>query len=308
MTFLVAALALCVDRLLGEPSRWHPLVGFGSAANTVEAYLLGQRWQQESPRWLRLRGLLGLVTLVVVPVSLVVLCLGLLTGWLSFLFSLVVLYLCVGGRSLSEHAVAIEKPLSAGHLPEARLALGNIVSRDTQALSEERIASGAIESVLENGSDAVLAPLFWYAVAGAPGALAYRLINTLDAMWGYRTQRYQAFGWSAAKLDDLVNWGPARGCALAYSLAGDFTRALRCWRSQAGPIDSPNAGPVMAAGAGALGVRVGGAARYQGELQERTPLGEGRDPVAGDISAALSLLNRATALWLLVIGVSVMVL
>jgi adenosylcobinamide-phosphate synthase len=162
--------------------------------------------------------------------------------------------------------------------------------------------------VLENGNDAVFGALFWFALAGAPGVVAYRLANTLDAMWGYRTARYLRFGWAAARLDDLLNYVPARLTALTYAAAGRFERALACWRAQAGAWESFNAGPVMAAGAGALGVRLGGAAVYHGAPKERPPLGEGDAPGARDIRRALALVRRGVWLWLgalLAIGAAV---
>ena len=140
---------------------------------------------------------------------------------------------------------------------------------------------------------------FWFALAGAPGVVAYRLVNTLDAMWGYRNQRYRDFGWAAARLDDLLNLVPARLTALSYALLGRGRDALHCWRHQARRWNGRNAGVVMAAGAGALGVRIGGPSRYGGQLRERPWLGTARAPGAGDILAALRLVSRSTALWVL---------
>lgn len=134
-------------------------------------------------------------------------------------------------------------------------------------------------------------------LGGAPGAVFYRLANTLDAMWGYRNTRYRHFGWAAARLDDCLNYVPARLTALTYALLGDRRLALACWRSQAPAWDSPNAGPVMAAGAGALNLTLGGPARYRGEWHERPPLGGGAAPGAGDIERALALVRRGVLLW-----------
>jgi adenosylcobinamide-phosphate synthase len=182
----------------------------------------------------------------------------------------------------------------------ARHAVGRMVSRDTAALNASQIAAAATESVLENGNDAVFGALFWFAVLGAPGALLYRLANTLDAMWGYRTPRYDHFGWAAARIDDALNYLPARLAALTYALCGRFKAAMRCWRTQAPQWDSPNAGPVMAAGAGALGVRLGGPAPYHGVWESRPELGEGNEPDAMSILRALRMLLKGVLIWLVV--------
>jgi len=178
-----------------------------------------------------------------------------------------------------------------------------IVSRDTADLDEEGISRATVESVLENGCDAIFGALFWFVLAGAAGAVLYRLANTLDAMWGYRTPRYRDFGWAAARLDDLLNWLPARLTALSYVAMGTKPAlAWRCWREQAPNWKSPNAGPVIAAGAGALGLALGGPARYHGEWQPRPALGEGLAPRAEDIGRAVALVRRALWLWLGVIA------
>ncbi|QRY79050.1 cobalamin biosynthesis protein [Pseudomonas sp. PDNC002] len=238
--------------------------------------------------------------IAVIPLTLIALLLSLLpyVGWIV---QVLALYAALGLRSLGEHADPVVLALRSGDLNEARLRVGYVVSRETAELDETAVARAATESVLENGSDAVFAALFWFAVAGAPGVVLYRLSNTLDAMWGYRNARFERFGWAAAKIDDVLNYIPARLVAFTYALLGHTRLALRCWRTQAPKWDSPNAGPVMAAGAGALGVSLGGSARYHGELHERPQLGEGPAPTAVDIWRALALVRQGVLLWLLII-------
>ena len=140
--------------------------------------------------------------------------------------------------------------------------------------------------------------LFWFILLGAPGAVLFRLTNTLDAMWGYRNARYLYFGWAAARFDDLLNLVPARLTALTYAVLGSTGNALRCWRTQARAWSSPNAGPVMASGAGSLRVALGGAAIYEGTLETRPPLGNGAVPDHRHIAQALQLVDRGVLLWL----------
>lgn len=290
--FLISLLAgVLLDRLIGEPRRWHPLAGFGFLAQCCEAWL-----RQGAPGHAlgnRVRGLLGWGLLVLPLVALAMVCAHPLLDALLLGFAL-------GGRSLAEHARAIATPLGEGQLDVARVAVGQIVSRDTATLNDEDVAKAAVESVLENGNDAVFAALFWFLVAGGAGALLYRLANTLDAMWGYRDARRIYFGWAAARIDDLLNLAPARLTALTYALLGHTRTAFVCWRTQAAAWGSPNAGPVMAAGAGALNIRLGGAARYHGTTEVRPVLGLGNAARAADILRALRLVEQGTALWLLV--------
>lgn len=283
---LIIFAALLLDFWLGELRRFHPLVGFGNLAKMVERWLYADS---------ALPGLIA-VFLLVTPFILAIQSLP----W-HWTLDIVLLYLAIGWKSLGIHAKRVQSALLADNLPDARHQVGMLVSRDTTQLDQNEVAKATIESVLENGNDAVFATLFWFALAGAPGAIAYRLVNTLDAMWGYRNDRYRNFGWAAARLDDALNYIPARLTALSYAIVGQRQSALKCWRTQSANWKSPNAGPVMAAGAGSLGVSLGGAAWYHGKLEQRPILGEGRNPDANDIDRAILLIQRAIVLWLLVI-------
>ncbi|NWG30203.1 MAG: cobalamin biosynthesis protein [Rhodocyclaceae bacterium] len=287
----IALAAVLLDRLFGEPQRFHPLVGFGRLADFVEQRL--RRGAPGHPVGNRLRGLFGWTLLVAPPVALAV--------WLAHpLVDLVLLAFALGGKSLGEHAKAVEVPLAAGDLVTAREAVSRIVSRDAAHLDEAGVATAAVESVLENGHDAVFGALFWFFVAGGAGALLFRLANTLDAMWGYRDDRRRYFGWAAARLDDLLGFIPARLTASTYALLGSTRTAIACWRAQAPVWASPNAGPVMAAGCGALKVGAGGTARYHGIDEARPLLGCGPAPRVADIRRALRLVEHGLWLWLAV--------
>ena len=233
-----------------------------------------------------------------------------LAGWLQqqpvvgALFGALVLYAAIGLNSLHQHAEPVAAALARDDLDAARAGVSMMVSRDTAALDAEGVSRATVESVLENGNDAVFGALFWFLVAGAAGTLGYRLVNTLDAMWGYKTPRYLSFGWAAARLDDGLNFVPARLTALSYALLGRTRIALACWRTQAPAWDSPNAGPVMAAGAGALGVCLGGGAVYHGQMEARPALGQGAAVQGGDIARALKLVRAGVGLWLALIVVA----
>jgi len=298
MSALALTLALLLDALLGEPRRAHPLVAFGGWARAIEARLY---------RDARGAGVAAWCMAVLPPVLAAWVLAWWLPPWCGVVFGAAMLYLAVGLRSLGEHAKPVAQALEGGDLVAARAAVGRMVSRDTALLDEPQVAAAATESVLENGSDAVFGALFWFLLLGAPGAVLYRLANTLDAMWGYRNARYGRYGWAAARIDDVLNFVPARLTALSYALLGDFRRAWRCWRRQAPAWDSPNAGPVMAAGAGALGVRLGGAAPYEGVWEERPELGEGAAPDANSIRRAMRLVRLGVVLWLVAIWLAALI-
>ena len=290
---LLTVAGVALDALLGEPQRRHPLVAFGNFASRLE-----QRFNAGGRGW-RSHGVTAWC-LAVVPLTL----LALILSWLpmiGWVVEVLALYCALGMRSLGEHVLPVADALRRGDLDEARRRVGFLVSRQTAELDEPAVARAATESVLENGSDAVFAALFWFLVAGAPGVVLYRLSNTLDAMWGYRNERFERFGWAAARIDDLLNYVPARLVALTYAVLGKARLAFACWRQQAPLWDSPNAGPVMASGAGALGVELGGPAVYHGELHARARLGEGPPADAEAIVRGWSLVQRGVWLWLLLI-------
>ncbi|MBK7673446.1 MAG: cobalamin biosynthesis protein [Candidatus Accumulibacter sp.] len=289
---LAAVTGAGLDRLLGEPRCWHPLVGFGVLASACERTL--NTGQQR-----HLRGLLAW-SLLVLPLPALVLW-ATPPGLPGGIIDAILLYLALGGRSLGEHARRVADDLAGADLVAARQHVGWMVSRQTADLDAAGVAGACIESTLENGNDAIFGALFWFALLGGPGAVLFRLANTLDAMWGYRNQRFADFGWAAARVDDLLNLVPARLTALSYALCGSTRTALRCWWQQAPGWKSPNAGPVMAAGAGGLGLALGGAAVYHGRVESRPLLGEGRPASAEDIGRALALVRRSLWLWLSVL-------
>lgn len=323
-------LSVLIDWLVGEPKRWHLLVGFGWVAQKVESVLNLQKVNSQKLRSfavnsnelleepstellvdapvarssaikLRLLGALA-VALVCLPLPLILyFCLSSERGAFGIytLLNVLLLYLSIGHRSLWDHIQPIADALFRQDDASARHHTAMIVSRDPEALN---IEVSAIESVLENGSDAVFGVIFWFVIAGGAGAIFYRLVNTLDAMWGYRTERYCHFGYAAAKIDDLLNYIPARCTALSYALLSNTKNALMCWSNQAAAHASPNGGPVIAAGAGGLGVLLGGPTRYHGVWHDKPLLGTGAVPKAIDIQRAMRLVSHSLILWICLIG------
>ena len=300
---LLVVLAMILDLLLGEARRWHPLAGFGNLAIWLERRLNQNRYRIS-------QGALAWLLLVVPPVVCAAALIRLdvtIGAWLGAAIHVLLLYFSIGLRSLHDHLVPIADALERHDLAQARVLTARIVSRDTVDADAPSLAKAAVESLLENGNDAVFGALFWFIVAGGPGALLYRLANTLDAMWGYRTPRYLRFGRVSARVDDALNWLPARLTAVSYALLGQTGNALHCWRTQAVDWPSPNAGPVMAAGAGALRLQLGGPASYDGVIEMRPPLGNGPAAAASDIRRAWRLVGFTSALWTAVIASAGMV-
>ncbi|WP_329389262.1 cobalamin biosynthesis protein [Streptomyces sp. NBC_01716] len=286
-----AAAGLLADRLFGDPRRGHPVAAFGRAAGAVERLL-----------WRDHRGWGALHTVVCAggTAGVAALVARGLRGRTapSVVLTAAVTWTVVGGTSLGREARAVGGALAAGDIEAARERLPHLCGRDPQGLDGPEIARAVVESVAENTSDAVVGALVWGAFSGVPGLVAFRAVNTLDAMVGHRSPRHLRFGWAAARLDDVAGWPGARlTAALAAVAGGAPARALRAVRRDAGRHPSPNAGPVEAAFAGALGVRLGGTLAYGGRVEHRPVLNGGGRPVeVADIERAVELSRRVGVL------------
>ncbi|WP_282796393.1 cobalamin biosynthesis protein [Streptomyces sp. CC224B] len=286
-----AAAGLLGDLLLGDPRRGHPVAAFGRAAQAVERVL-----------WRDHRGWGALHTAVCAGGAVALGALAVRAGRRSRAASVgltaAATWAVVGGTTLGREARAIGGALAAGDVEVARERLPHLCGRDPQALDADGIARAVVESVAENTSDAVVGALVWGAVAGVPGLLGFRAVNTLDAMVGHRSPAYLRYGWASARLDDVAGWPGARLTALLAVVAGGAPQeALRSWRRDARLHPSPNAGVVEASFAGALGVRLGGTLSYAGRVEERPVLNEeGRAVAVDDIERAVRLSRRVS--WL----------
>jgi adenosylcobinamide-phosphate synthase len=283
-------LGLAADSVLADPARWHPVAGLGQLASHLEDAIYQPR---------RVRGglHLGLVTLPLTTAAALAQRRLPGAGRLALLAS--VSWAAIGARSLRREAARLSERLAVDDLAGARELIPNLVGRDPALLDRPGMARAAIESVAENTCDAVVGPLLWGVLAGAPGVVGYRIVNTLDAMVGHHSERYERFGFAAARLDDLAGLLPARLTAglavvLAGRVGGTPAGARRAWRRDASAHPSPNAGPCEAAFAGALGVRLGGPTVYPYGLSERPWQGDGRDPDATDVVRAAALSRDVT--------------
>lgn len=280
---LLAGVAL--DELIGDPRRGHPVAAFGAGAAALEQAL----WRDS-----RVCGAAYAATCVGAATALGVI------AERARPYPVVVAaatWAVLGGATLGREAAALHALLDADDLTGARRRLTHLVGRDPSRLDESEISRAGVESVAENTSDAVVAPLFWGAVAGVPGLLAYRAVNTLDAMAGHKSPRYLRFGWASARLDDLANLVPARLTALLVALVSGRPReVLRVVRRDARRHPSPNSGWCEAAYAGALELRLGGVNVYGVRVEERPMLGDGKPCAPADLGRAARLARRVTLL------------
>ena len=303
---LAATIAFFIDRIAGDPPHLpHPVRWIGSLIHFLEQRLnIGAGRRKK-----------GVVMLVITL---------LITGGASSLFAFifyqihpvagvaaeaVMIASAIACRSLKEAGLSVYEPLQRGDLEEARVKLSYIVGRDTDHLDEGEITRGAIETIAENTSDGVTAPLFWALIAGAPGAMIYRAINTCDSMVGYKNDRYEQFGWASARLDDVVNWLPARLTSWLMVLSFPESKYSRkqVWqivRRDAKKHPSPNSGWCEAAVAGLLGIKLGGVNMYKGRVSHRAEMGDSlKQKTAEDILLTNRIMERSSLLFLLMMWI-----
>jgi adenosylcobinamide-phosphate synthase len=275
------------DAAVGDPARWHPVAGFGRTALALERAAYAPS---------RLRGTAVVAILVAVPALAAELLARALSrrGLTRELVLAALTWVALGGRSLRREALNVSDLVAHGELDEARVALRALCGRDAAKLDGDALCRAALESVAENTGDAVVGALLWGALAGPAGVIAYRAANTLDAMFGHRSERYLQFGWAAAKLDDVMSWPAARmtavlACMTAPLVGGSPRAAAATARRDGGAHPSPNSGRAEAAFAGALGVTLGGPLAYNGSVESRPQLGDGRAPTVEDVHRAARL-------------------
>jgi adenosylcobinamide-phosphate synthase len=293
--------ALAVDAVFGWPERLfriigHPVTWLGRLIEALDA-----AWNRDSdpPAFRRAVGVVATFATTALPVVLAwIVQAQLTTEWSRIVIAGILAWPFVALRSLHDHVAAVARPLQSGDIEAARAAVSHIVGRDPSSLDEGAIARAAIESLAENTSDGIVAPVFWGVLFGLPGIVGYKAINTLDSMIGHRTIRHKAFGWAAARIDDLANFVPARLTGFLFAVVAQSpSTAWSCMARDARRHRSMNAGWPEAAMAGALGVRLSGPRVYQGSVAEEPWLNEGaRDPRAEDILAGLKLYRRAMIL------------
>ena len=285
------AAGYALDLAFADPQRHHPVAWFGTGARRFEQSVHADSRATGAAYTTALVG--GTVLLATASRS--ILRSGVGRPAAELITTTAATYVALGGTSLVREGDAMAGLLREGDLPGARQRLSHLCARDASALGEDDLARATVESIAENTSDAVVAPLVWGGLLGAPGILGYRAANTLDAMVGYRSPRYANFGWASARFDDLLNLLPARLSALLVFLVTGRREALAVWRRDARLHPSPNAGPVEAAYAGALGVRLGGSNSYDGVSEQRGVLGDGRAVVVSDVPRANRLSRQVSA-------------
>ena len=295
------AVAVALDALLGWPGGLfarigHPVIWLGALIDALDRRC---NRTADAPWLRRVAGVAAALVVIVLAAALAWAAQATVAfGWSRMFLLGILTWPFVALRSLHDHVAAVARPLEAGDIAAARTAVSMIVGRDPAQLDEAGIARAAIESLAENTSDGIVAPVFWGALFGLPGIVGYKAVNTLDSMIGHRTARHQSFGWAAARIDDLANFIPARLTGFLFALLSARPQAATaCMARDARAHRSINAGWPEAAMAGALGVRLCGPRSYHGVLADEPWLNaSARDPAAADLISALKLYRRAMLL------------
>jgi len=291
---LTVFFALILDHFLGEPKKYHQLIGFGNLANKIETLLNKQNEKNDFFSWSNaIRGTVAWCILILPICYLFYSLLAILPLSLKCLIEAIFLYLAIGLNSLNAHAVQVFNPLTQGDLITARHYTSYLVSRDTTSLTTKEMSRATVESMLENGHDAVIASLVYFIIGGIPLVILHRLANTLDAMWGYRTSRFNSFGFFAARADDVLGFISGKICTLLYALQQPFMLALKNAYLQGNQYKSHNGGWVMAAGATVMNRTLGGKAFYHGKMAQSPILGEGEVVNIKDIPRSIVVVKRA---------------
>jgi adenosylcobinamide-phosphate synthase len=295
------AVGVALDALLGWPGGWftrigHPVIWLGTLIDALD-----RRWNRtaDTPRRRRAAGVAAALAVIALAAGLGWAVQTVVAfGWSGVFLLGILAWPFIALRSLHDHVAAVARPLQAGDIAAARTAVSMIVGRDPAQLDEAGIARAAIESLAENTSDGIVAPVFWGALFGLPGIVGYKAVNTLDSIIGHRTARHESFGWAAARIDDLLNFIPARLTGLLFALLSARPQeAMACMARDARAHRSVNAGWPEAAMAGALAVRLCGPRSYRGVLADEPWLNaSAHDPAATDIIGGLKLYRRTMML------------
>jgi len=297
-TSAILLLALAIDALIGWPDALyrkigHPVTWLGKLISHMDKSLNRMEWHPPTRRLMGLLTAAFIILICIVSGQIIQNAVG--QGILGFLISVLLAWPLLASRSLYSHVKDVAQPLELMDLRSAREAVSMIVGRDPKQLDTAGVGRAAIESLAENTSDGVVAPIFWGLIFGLPGILAYKAINTMDSMIGYKTPKHLDFGWAAARIDDLANWVPARLTGLIIAMmSGTPNTALQTIRRDAGKHRSPNAGWPESAMAAALGVRLSGPRSYH-DKQTNDPwlYAEGRDVEGSDVTRALAVFKRS---------------
>ena len=296
ITSIVILLAIFLHLWLGDSRKDHPLTSFAMLANWMEKRLNFpniKTWQQ------RVCGVGVLFALLLVTgfvgVSLIH------TPTFGIVFEIGIIYLTVGYASLVQHAQGTRLALNSNDIEDARLTASYLISQDTSHLDSEQIAGFTTEAILENGNDAVVATIFWYVIAGVPGALAYRLTHTLDNIWTQRSADQAHFSWAASKFLYLLNWVPERLCGFTYVVIGGGRKGVETWWQNAKQWSLPKGEIPITSGAYALNLQLGGDFIDNGVVRMRPYIGHGASPTSEDIERGLKLVYKTTWSWVALI-------